>query len=113
MPLPAMSPGPPSSSRRGNARRPFSTCPFAALRLPKTMVEELRVLGFARIGELAATPRATLVLRFGPEFCRRLDQAMGSLSEPIDPVRPPSLIEVRRVFAEPIGATETVELVEE
>ena len=30
------------------------------------------------------------------------------LSEPIDPVRPPDLIEVRRVFAEPIGAPETI-----
>jgi protein ImuB len=82
--------------------------PIAALRLPKDMVEDLRVLGFERIGELAATSRATLTLRFGPEPGRRLDQAMGSLSEPIDPVRPPSLIEVRRVFAEPIGAPETI-----
>jgi protein ImuB len=82
--------------------------PVAALRLPKTMVEELHVLGFARIGELAAQPRAPLALRFGPELGRRLDQAMGCLSEPIDPVRPPSLIEVRRVFAEPIGAPEII-----
>ena len=42
--------------------------PIAALRLPKTMVEELSILGFAHIGELAATPRARLALRFGPEF---------------------------------------------
>jgi protein ImuB len=82
--------------------------PIAALRLPKNMVEALRVLGFERIGELAAKPRAPLALRFGTELCRRLDQAMGSLSEPIDPVRPPDLIEVRRVFAEPIGAPETI-----
>ena len=72
------------------------------------MVEDLSVLGFTRIGELAAKPRAPLALRFGPELCRRLDQAMGRLSEPIDPVRPPDLIEVRRVFAEPIGAPETI-----
>ena len=82
--------------------------PIAALRLPKTMVEDLSILGFERIGELAATPRAPLALRFGPELGRRLDQAMGLLSEPIDPIRPPDLIEVRRVFAEPIGAAETI-----
>lgn len=82
--------------------------PIAALRLPKDMVEDLRVLGFERIGELAAKPRAPLALRFGPELGRRLDQAMGRLSEPIDPVRLPSLIEVRRVFAEPVGAAETI-----
>jgi len=82
--------------------------PIAALRLPKPMVEDLSVLGFALIGELAEKPRAPLALRFGPELGRRLDQAMGHLSEPIDPVRPPDLIEVRRVFAEPIGAPETL-----
>ncbi|MGH6842932.1 MAG: Y-family DNA polymerase, partial [Methylocella sp.] len=82
--------------------------PIAALRLPKNMVEELRVLGFERIGELAAKPRAPLTLRFGPELGRRLDQAMGDLSEPIDPVRPPDLIEAQCVFAEPIGAPETI-----
>jgi protein ImuB len=92
----------------GESAKTLLDLPIAALRLPKTMVEDLSVLGFARIGELAATPRAPLALRFGPELCRRLDQAMGRLSEPIDPVRPPELIEVRRVFAEPIGAPETL-----
>ena len=92
----------------GDSAKTFFDLPIAALRLPKTMVEDLSVLGFTRIGELAATPRETLTLRFGLELCRRLDQAMGRLSEPIDPVRPPDLIEVRRVFAEPIGAPETL-----
>ena len=44
----------------------------------------------------------------GPELGRRLDQATGRLNEPIDPVRPPDLIAVRRAFAEPIGAAETI-----
>ena len=55
-----------------------------------------------------AKPRAPLALRFGPELGRRLDQAMGRLSEPIDPIRPPEIVEVRRAFAEPIGAAETI-----
>jgi protein ImuB len=92
----------------GDSAKAILGLPIAALRLPKTMVEDLSVLGLALIGELAAKPRAPLTLRFGPELCRRLDQAMGRLSEPIDPVRPPDLIEVRRVFAEPIGAAETI-----
>ena len=92
----------------GDSAKALLDLPIAALRLPKTMVADLSVLGFARIGELAAKPRASLALRFGPELCRRLDQAMGRLSEPIDPVRPPDLIEVRCVFAEPIGAPETL-----
>src|SRR5262249_52906653 len=82
--------------------------PIAALRLPRNMVEELRVLGFERIGELAAKPRAPLTLRFGAELGRCLDQAMGRLSQPIDPIRSPDLIEVRRNFSEPIAAAETI-----
>ena len=92
----------------GDSAKTVLDLPIAALRLPKTMVEDLSVLGFERIGELTAKPRAPLALRFGPELGRRLDQALGHLSEPIDPVRPPDLIEVRRVFAEPIGAPETI-----
>jgi protein ImuB len=92
----------------GESQKAILDLPIAALRLPKTMVEDLSVLGFARIRELAAKPRAPLALRFGPKLGRRLDQAFGRLSESINPVRPPSLIEVRRVFAEPIGATETI-----
>ena len=72
------------------------------------MSSDLRVLGFERIGDLLAQPRAPLALRFGPELGRRLDQALGRLAEPIEPVRPPDLIEVRRAFAEPIGAAETI-----
>jgi protein ImuB len=92
----------------GDSAKALLDLPIAALRLPKTMAKDLRVLGFAHIGELAAQPRAPLALRFGTELCRRLDQALGRLSEPIDPIRPPDLIEVRRIFAEPIGAPETI-----
>ena len=62
--------------------------PIAALRLPADLVDGLRRLGFDRIGELAAQPRAPLALRFGPELGRRLDQAYGRLAEPITPVLP-------------------------
>jgi protein ImuB len=72
------------------------------------MTDSLRVLGFDTIGDLLAQPRAPLALRFGPELGRRLDQATGQLAEPIKPVRPAALIEVRRAFAEPIGAAETI-----
>lgn len=82
--------------------------PIAALRLDPTIVAGLRVLGFNTIGELASQPRAPLALRFGPELGRRLDQAMGRVAEPIDPLRTPDLIEVRRVFGEPIAAAETI-----
>jgi protein ImuB len=82
--------------------------PVEALRLPPEIAADLRVLGFARIGELADKPRAPLTLRFGPALVRCLDQATGRVSQPIDPVRPPDLVEVRRNFAEPIAAPETI-----
>lgn len=82
--------------------------PIAALRLDPDIVDALRVLGFKTIGDVASQPRAPLTLRFGPELGRRLDQAAGNIAEPIDPLRTPELIEVRRAFGEPIGAAETI-----
>ena len=38
----------------------------------------------------------------------RLDQALGIVAEPIDPIRSPDVAEVFRVFGEPIGAAETI-----
>ena len=82
--------------------------PLAFLRLPKDMVAQLRRLGFERVSDIASQPRAPLTQRFGPELHRRLDQALGRLREPIEPIRAPELIEVRRQFAEPIAAPETL-----
>ncbi|WP_064839532.1 MULTISPECIES: Y-family DNA polymerase [unclassified Rhizobium] len=82
--------------------------PLSSLRLSSETVISLRTLGFQTVGELAATPRAPLALRFGPEIGRRVDQMMGRIAEPIDPIRGPEIIEVHRAFAEPIGAAETI-----
>lgn len=82
--------------------------PITALRLPDETVSALKKLGFERIGELNATPRAPLTLRFGSIIGLRLDQAYGRVSEPFDPIIPPQVPHVRRNFAEPIGAPETI-----
>ena len=52
------------------------------------MIAALKKLGFERMGELNATPRAPLALRFGPPVGLRLDQAYGRVSEPFDPHNP-------------------------
>jgi protein ImuB len=83
--------------------------PVEALRLPGEMLPDLRLLGIDTIGELAAKPRAPLTQSFGPKLFRRVDQAFGRLAEPIEPVESPELISIQRVFAEPIGAPETIE----
>ncbi|TAY23197.1 DNA polymerase Y family protein [Rhizobium ruizarguesonis] len=93
---------------RGEIVRAVERLPISLLRLPDKIVGDLRTLGFRTIGELANTARAPLALRFGPEIGRRLDQMFGRVSEPIDPIRSPELIEVSRSFAEPIGAAETI-----
>jgi protein ImuB len=82
--------------------------PIGALRLPADTVDDLRRLGFERIADLLSTPRAPLTLRFGPELGRRLDQATGRTGEPIEPVRPPDIVETQQLFAEPIAAPETI-----
>lgn len=92
----------------GHGSSVLASLPLTALRLPADMVPALHVLGFERIGDLLVQPRAPLTLRFGPELGRRLDQALGTLNEPIDPIRPDDLIQVRRDFAEPIAAAETI-----
>jgi protein ImuB len=95
-------------SEPGAAATDAAPLPLAALRLTPELVDALRVLGFERISDLLAQPRAPLTLRFGPELGRRLDQAVGRIGEPIEPIRPSEMIEVHRAFAEPIGAAETI-----
>jgi len=93
---------------RGHGASILANYPIECLRLPGNLVEQLRVLGFERVRDLLEQPRAPLALRFGSELTRRLDQISGDLVEPIVGVRPLDLIEVRRPFAEPIGAPETI-----
>jgi protein ImuB len=92
----------------GHEHSVISALPIEALRLPAGMPAALRVLGFERIGDLIAQPRGPLALRFGPELGRRLDQALGRAAEPMEPIRPAELTEVRRALPEPISAAETI-----
>lgn len=93
---------------RGETARAVVNLPISSLRLSPDIVSGLTVLGFRTVGELSATPRAPLALRFGPQIGRRLDQMFARLPEPIDPIRTADLIEVIRSFSEPIGAAETI-----
>ncbi len=66
----------------------------------------LKRLGFDTIGQLAAVPRAPLVRRFGMDVTRRLDQVSGAAAEPLDPIEPPDMPQVKLGFIEPIGTPE-------
>lgn len=86
----------------------LSPLPVAALRLDAATLDALGRLGVETIGELAALPRAAMALRLGSEVGRRLDQAYGGAAEPFELVEAPELVRVRRAFAEPIAAPETL-----
>lgn len=106
--LARFAPEPVTIAAPGETEAALAPLPIAALRLNADCVDRLRRLGFATIADLAAVPRAPLALRFGPELGRRLDQAFGRCAEPLQPFCPPELIQVRRAFAEPIAALETI-----
>ena len=85
--------------------------PIAALRLPDETIAGLVRLGFERLDQLLAAPRAPLTLRFGLELVRRLDQATGRLCEPIAPISPPDMIAGRLAFPEPLLTPEALSAV--
>ena len=87
----------------GALRGYLNPLPPAALRLDAADCELLHRLGLRRIGDLMNVPPAALAPRVGRQVASRLDQALGRLSEPIDPLMPVPSLRVRRAFAEPIG----------
>jgi protein ImuB len=85
--------------------------PVAALRLPEPMLDALRRLGFATIGQLMAAPRAPLARRFGGRLLLRLDQALGHSFETINPILPERVIGKRLGFIEPLVTADAFRLV--
>ena len=98
--------GRPVTIEPGAHRKAIALLPIRALRLPPSDVEGLRKLGFERIEQLIGAPRGPLAKRFGRELHRRLDQAFGTLPEPIEPIFPEHLPRTRRGFMEPIATAE-------
>ena len=90
---------PPSSPTMTEMLLPL---PIEALRLPVSICDGLRLMGFDRVGQLVATPRGPLVRRFGAIVATRLDQAFGAVFEPIVPAIPAELIQERLAFMEPL-----------
>jgi protein ImuB len=80
--------------------------PVPALRVAPETAEALGRLGFDTVGQLMAAPRAPLTRRFGATALRRLDQALGRVPEPIEPILPPDLCRVRQSFPEPVCTPE-------
>jgi protein ImuB len=87
----------------GEAQNTIAPLPLAALRLSPETIEALSQVGLKRIADVLDRPRAPLAARFGAQFVRRIDQALGRDDEPIAPRLPvPAAIAEQR-FADPIA----------
>lgn len=100
--------GRPSIIEAGGARKALSILPVSALRIEPGMAAELHRMGFERIEQLIAQPRAPLAKRFGRQLYKRLDQALGQVPEPIEPIFAAELPRVRRGLLEPIGTADAL-----
>ncbi len=72
----------------GHTPAHLAPLPPAALRIDPSTVERLEAVGLRTIGDLLMIPRSLLPARFGAGLVRRLEQALGEVSEPVAPLRP-------------------------
>jgi protein ImuB len=86
----------------GGARAALLPLRLAALRIAADTEAALGQAGLKCIADVIDRPRAPLAARFGVEFIRRIDQAMGRDEEPITPRLPVPPYVAERRFAEPI-----------
>ncbi len=87
----------------GEVLAAMADLPVEALRLEADLAAGVRQVGFDTVGQLASAPRGPLARRFGGALLRRLDQALGRVAEPLEPVAPAGMIRVRQGFPEPIA----------
>jgi protein ImuB len=86
----------------GGARAALLALRLAALRIAPDIEAALGQAGLKCIADVIDRPRAPLAARFGAEFIRRIDQAVGRDEEPITPRLPIPPYVAERRFAEPI-----------
>jgi protein ImuB len=86
----------------GGTRDALLPLRLAALRIAPDIAAALGQAGFKSIADVIDRPRAPLAARFGEEFIRRIDQAVGREDEPITPRLPVPPYVAERRFADPI-----------
>jgi protein ImuB len=84
--------------------------PPQSLRIETETEELLHKLGFLSVGQFITMPRASLSRRFGDGFMRRLDQALGTVEEMIEPVKPPEPYQERLTCLEPISTRSGIDI---
>ena len=86
----------------------IASLPVCALRIPPDLAAALRRLGFDQISQLSRVPRTSLARRVGSLPGLRLDQANGSVAEPIRPLAPECPLQRRVLFPEPLLTAESL-----
>lgn len=77
--------------------------PPGSLRLEQSVDERLQKLGLRQVFRFMHMPASSLRRRFGPGLIQRLNQALGTEEELIEPVVPVSLYQERLPCLEPIS----------
>jgi len=84
--------------------------PSAALRIDSEIFERLNKLGLHRIHQFSKMPRPALRRRFGEQFLRQLDKALGQEIELIEPIHPIEPYQERLPCLEPIVTATGIEI---
>jgi protein ImuB len=92
----------------GATVRAITPLPIAALRLESSALAAARKFGFETIADLLPVARGPLARRLGLPAIKRLDQALGSVAEPIAPREDLEIPLVERRLLEPIGTAEAI-----
>jgi protein ImuB len=85
--------------------------PIAALRLDEEILGTLHHLGLETIGQVMNLPRSALPARFGPMLLERIDQALGTIAEPLNAVEYQSPVRASIEFDGVIDSLEAIWLV--
>lgn len=94
----------------GRQREAVASLPPAALRLEQTVTDKLHKLGLYTIDSFIDMPRPALRRRFGQAILTRIDQALGAVTEAIQPMRPVPPYEERLPCLEPIRTAKGIEI---
>lgn len=92
----------------GQETQAIAELPLAALRLTPEALSAASRFGLERVADLYALPRGPLAKRLGLSTLERLDQARGTVAEPIVGIVPFEAPRVERRLLEPIGTAEAI-----
>lgn len=92
----------------GTESEAIAGLPPAALRLEPAALAACARFGLERVADLYPMPRGPLARRLGLRAVERLDQARGSLPEPVAPVVPSEAPRATRRLLEPIATPEAI-----